>query len=171
MRTGPKNNKRSWTTEVTSPPQTPSTTPLSATRRRARQRICKHAQTTGNPPPQPAVKRRGLRSGPAPHAFVRREGGRGRASALPVPALEHKQEWGRDEAAVGPRAARGGSRGKEPNRAQVLSVERSRGPPELRRARSREGGPSPSRARSHEPGEPERGGRRRPAAVRQLQPG
>lgn len=33
------------------------------------------------PPLEPAAKRRGLRSGSAPYACVRREGGRGRASA------------------------------------------------------------------------------------------
>lgn len=121
--------------------------------------------------PEPEVKRRDLRSGPAQYAAVRSGSGRDGASAQPVPALEHKQEWGRDEAAVGPRAARGGEPGREPERAQILSLARPGGPPELRRACSREGGPSPSRACSHEPGEPERRGRRRPAAVRQLQPG
>lgn len=55
-------------------------------------------------------------------------------------ALEHKQEWGRDEAAVGPRAARGGERGDLPDRTSILSVACSRGPPESSCARSRQGG-------------------------------
>lgn len=66
-------------------------------------------------PRETEVKRRGLRNGPARYAAVRREGGRDRASAQLVPVLEHKQEWGRDEAAVGPRAARGGERGDQPD--------------------------------------------------------
>ena len=111
----------------------------------------------------PEVKGRDLLNTPAPWGG-RAPRRRGRAGAQSAPAPEHKQERARDEAAVDPRAAscgqRGGERGPEP----TLSA-----PGTLSRARS------PSRARPprahHEPGESERRGRRRPAALRQLQPG
>lgn len=89
---------------------------------------------------------------------------RGRAGAQGVPAPEHKQERARDEAAVDPPAASCGQRGGERGQAPTLSAPDS---PSRARALSRA---RPPRAH-HEPGESERRGRRRPAALRQLQPG
>lgn len=92
--------------------------------------------------------------------------GAGCAGALGDPVLEHKQERGRNEAAVEPRAASCGEPGGERGLAPTLSA---RDTP-LSALEPLAGPTRPPRAH-HEPGESERRGRRRPAAVRQLQPG
>lgn len=124
----------------------------------ARERLCVGGRVPPGTQKKPYVRRGGSAQA---HARRRPSRGRVRAGALGAPAPEHKQERGRDEAAVAPRAASGGLRGAERGPASTLSAPEP--PPGRPLAR-------PPRAH-HEPGESERRGRRRPAAVRQLQPG
>lgn len=97
--------------------QSPRARPFTQRAPRAR------ARSTGTFARGPRGRRRRPGSAPAPGAASRREG-RDRAGAPGAPAPEHKQELGRDEAAVDPGAARGGERGGEQSPPPGLSAAR-----------------------------------------------